>query len=179
MSENVFINIKNRSLSINGRRRNSAGRRERRDPRPGGPVRRLEHVPEGRQADLLLQLPRASGIQGLGTAGVAPGKATIRMNFDYDGGGVGKGGTATLLVNGKRSRAVGSNAPRGDLLGRRGGGSGSGDATPVTTDYKERDNGFTGKILKVTVDVKPIGAAVKAEADTGQHEAAVKQALSN
>ena len=35
------------------------------------------------------------------------------------------------------------------------------DATPVTEDYKERDNAFTGKILKVTVDVKPIklGAA--------------------
>jgi hypothetical protein len=33
---------------------------------------------------------------------------------------------------------------------------------PVTTDYRERDNVFTGKILKVTVDVKPIGAAVKA-----------------
>ncbi len=46
-------------------------------------------------------------------------------------------------------------------------GVGMDDATPVTTDYKERDNAFTGKILKVTVDVKPIGAAVKAEADTG------------
>ena len=31
------------------------------------------------------------------------------------------------------------------------------DATPVTDDYKEGDNEFTGKILKVTVDVKPIG----------------------
>jgi hypothetical protein len=49
----------------------------------------------------------------------------------------------------------------------------------VTTDYKERDNAFTGKILKVTVDVKPIGAAVKAEADTGQHMAGVKKALSD
>jgi hypothetical protein len=47
----------------------------------------------------------------------------------------------------------------------------------VTTDYKERDNAFTGKILKVTV--KPIGAAVKAEADTGQHMAGVKKALSD
>ncbi len=53
------------------------------------------------------------------------------------------------------------------------------DATPVTADYKERDNGFTGKILKVTVDVKPVGAATKAEADTGQRESAVKQGLSN
>jgi len=49
----------------------------------------------------------------------------------------------------------------------------------VTTGYKERDNAFTGKILKFTVDVKPIGAAVKAEADTGQHMASVKKALSD
>jgi hypothetical protein len=49
----------------------------------------------------------------------------------------------------------------------------------VTTDYQERDNAFTGKILKVTVDVKAIGAAIKAEADTGQRMAAVKKALSD
>jgi hypothetical protein len=53
------------------------------------------------------------------------------------------------------------------------------DATPVTTDYKERDNAFTGKILKVTVDVKPIGAAVKAEADAAKQEVATKKALSD
>src|SRR2546430_8408476 len=29
------------------------------------------------------------------------GKASVRMNFDYDGGGIGKGGMATLLVNDK------------------------------------------------------------------------------
>jgi len=49
----------------------------------------------------------------------------------------------------------------------------------VTTDYKERDNAFTSKIVKVTVDVKPIGAAVKAQADAARHETDVKTALSN
>ena len=58
-------------------------------------------------------------------------------------------------------------------------GVGMDDATPVTADYKERDNSFTGKIVKVTVDVKPIGAAVKAQADAAKHEADVKAALSN
>src|SRR6185295_18167805 len=33
---------------------------------------------------------------------VAAGKATIRMNFDYDGGGIGKGGLATILVDGAK-----------------------------------------------------------------------------
>ena len=28
------------------------------------------------------------------------------------------------------------------------------DATPVTEDYKERDNRFTGKIHKVTIELK-------------------------
>ena len=58
-------------------------------------------------------------------------------------------------------------------------GVGMDDATPVTTDYKERDNTFTGKILKVTVDVKPVGAADKAEADAGLREAKVKKGLAD
>ena len=33
----------------------------------------------------------------------------------------------------------------------------------MTADYEGGDSPFTGKILKVTVDVKPIGAAVKAD----------------
>ena len=52
-------------------------------------------------------------------------------------------------------------------------------ATPVTTDYPQYDNAFTGKILKVTVDLKPIGAAVKAQADASQQESKIKMALSN
>jgi hypothetical protein len=52
-------------------------------------------------------------------------------------------------------------------------------ATPVTTDYKQHDNAFTGKIFKVTVDVKPIGAAVKAEAEAEHHLAVVKKALAD
>ncbi len=44
---------------------------------------------------------------------LAAGKATVRMNFDYDGGGVGKGGTATSWSTARRSPAAGSNARRG------------------------------------------------------------------
>ena len=51
--------------------------------------------------------------------------------------------------------------------------------TPVTEDYKAYDNKFTGKILKVTVDVKEMGAGVRAEAAKAGAEAAKKAALSN
>jgi hypothetical protein len=111
---------------------------------------------------------------------VAAGKATIRMNFDYDGGGIGKGGTATILVNGEKVASgriehtqpmVFSADETADV--------GVDGATPVTAEYKQYDNAFTGKIIKVVVDVKPIGAAVRAEVDSGQRIAAVKKALSD
>ena len=54
---------------------------------------------------------------------LAAGKATIRMNFDYDGGGVGKGGTATHPGQRREGRQRPDRTHAGDdLLGRRDGG---------------------------------------------------------
>ena len=41
---------------------------------------------------------------------VPAGKATIRYEFAYDGGGLGKGGAGTIFVNDKRSPKDASNA---------------------------------------------------------------------
>ena len=180
MSENVFINIKNRSHSItadvvipeggaNGVILAQAGRFG------GWSLYLKDGKPTYCYNFVGLQEYKVSAPQAL-----AAGKATIRMNFDYDGGGIGKGGTATVMVNGEkvasgRIEHTQAMAFSGDETA----GVGVDDATPVTTDYKERDNAFTGKILKVTVDVKPVGAAVKAEADSGQRTAALKKALSD
>ena len=166
MSENVFINIKNRSLSITA------------DVEiPEGGANGVILAQGGRFGGWSLYLKDGKptycynflGLQEFKVAApkaVAPGKATIRMNFDYDGGGVGKGGTATILVNGEKvaSGRIERTQPM-IFSADETAGVGVDDATPVTADYKERDNAFTGKILKVTVDVKPIGAAVKAEAE--------------
>jgi arylsulfatase len=180
MSENVFINIKNRSFSINAH-----------VEIPEGGANGVILAQAGRFGGWSLYLKDGKptycynflGLQQFKVAApqaLAPGKATVRMNFDYDGGGVGKGGTATLLVNGGQVANGRIDRTQGMVFSAdETAGVGMDDATPVTTDYKERDNAFTGKILKVTVDVKPVGAAVKAAADTGQLETAVKQALSN
>jgi hypothetical protein len=53
------------------------------------------------------------------------------------------------------------------------------DATPVTANFKERDNAFTGKILKVKIVVQPLGAAVKAQAAAAKQDADLKMALPN
>ena len=49
----------------------------------------------------------------------------------------------------------------------------------MTEDYKAYDNKFTGKILKVTVEVGEMGAGTRAAAAQAGAEAAKKAALSN
>ena len=180
MSENVFINIKNRSLSITA------------DVEiPEGGANGVILVQGGRFGGWSLYFKDGKptycynfvGLHEYKVAApnaVAAGKATIRMNFDYDGGGIGKGGTASILVNGEKVASGRIEQTQfGIFSADETAAVGVDDATPVTSDYKERDNAFTGKILKVTVDVKPIGAAVKAEAEAAQKDLKVKKALSN
>lgn len=47
-------------------------------------------------------------------------------------------------------------------------------SAPVTEDYRAHDNRFTGRILKVTVDVKPMGAGEIVVASKAIAEAAGK-----
>ena len=49
----------------------------------------------------------------------------------------------------------------------------------MTDDYKEGDNKFTGKIGKVTVELKEVKAADLEEAEQARRVAVVKRGLSN
>jgi arylsulfatase len=180
MSENVFINIKNRSFSINA------------DVQiPEGGANGVIIAQAGRFGGWSLYLKEGKptfcynflGLQEFkvpAADAVAAGKATVRMNFDYDGGGIGKGGMVTLLVNGQKVASGRIERTQGMMFSAdETAGVGMDDATPVTSDYKERDNSFTGKISKLVIDVKPIGIAVKAQEDTGVRTAALKKALSD
>ena len=55
---------------------------------------------------------------------------------------------------------------------------GEDDATPVTEDCKAYDHRSTGRILKVTIDVKAMGVGERAAAVKGGTEAALKKAAS-
>jgi arylsulfatase A-like enzyme len=164
MSENVFINIKNRSLSMTADVEIPQGGSDGVILAQGGRFGGWSlYVKDGKPTYcynfLGLQQTKVAAPQAL-----TVGKATIRMDFDYDGGGVGKGGTASLLVNGEKVASGRIERTQPAIFSAdETAGVGVDDATPVTTDYKERDNAFTGKILKVTVEVKPIGTADKAE----------------
>jgi arylsulfatase len=157
MTENVFLNIKNKSKTITAE---------------------IE-VPKEATANgaLIVQGGRFGGwalyvkdgvpaydynFVGLNSTTVAskeklqPGKATIRLEFAYDGNGVGKGGLATIFVNDKKvgegriertQPMIFSADETADV--------GIDMATPVVAAIGSGNRSkFTGKIDRVTVEVK-------------------------
>ncbi len=179
MSENVFINVKNRSHTITAE---------------------VDIPKSGAKGVLLAQAGRFGGWSfylkdgkptytynwlGLQRYTVAAkqalpaGKATIRYEFAYDGGGVGKGGTGTLFVNGKkvatgridRTQCCAFSADEGADVG-------ADEGTPVTEAYKVPFK-FTGKIGKVTIELKDVKTADREEAEQARKMAVLKRALAD
>jgi arylsulfatase A-like enzyme len=162
MTENVFINIKNRSYTV------TADVTVPKDGADGVLISQAGrfggwslYVKEGKPV-------YAYNFLGLKTAKVAAtealpaGKATVRMEFAYDGPGLGKGGSVTILVNGKKVGEGKIDRTQGNFFSAdEGTDVGEDGETPVSDDYKAGDNKFRGTIHKVVVEVGPVklGAA--------------------
>jgi arylsulfatase len=181
MMENIFINVKNKSKTITA---------EIEVPQSGANGAIL--VQGGRFGGWALYVKDGMPAYDYNFLGMkhftiaaskplAPGKATIKFDFAYDGGGLGKGGLGTLFVNGEKVAegriehtqamifSADETADVGIDLG-----------TPVVeTIGSEAKSKFTGHIPKVTVEVKPMAAPDKAAAEKGQKDAAKKKALSD
>jgi arylsulfatase len=87
---------------------------------------------------------------------LTPGKHTIVFDFRYDGGGIGKGGTGTLSVDGQQvaqGRIENTVPVRFSFDETFDVGADTG--TPVSEDY-DVPFAFTGTIEKLTVDLTPI-----------------------
>jgi len=181
MTENVFINLKNKSHTITA---------EVEIPKKGANGVFLAQA--GRFGGWSFYLKDGKptytynflGLQRFTIAAAEPvpvGKATIRYEFANDGGGLGKGGLGTIFVNGRkvaegrieRTQAMIFSADEGADVGEDG-------ETPVVEDYGiPAPYKFTGRIAKVTVDLKEMKAADKAEEEKARAVAAHKKALSD
>jgi arylsulfatase A-like enzyme len=157
MLEGVFINVKNRSSTITA---------EIEVPQNGGNGTLIAqggrfggwslYVKDGMPAYDYNFL----GLQRTSIASpkkLAPGKAELRFQFDYDGGGPAKGGLGTLFVNGEKVAegripvtqpglfSADETADVGIDLG-----------TPVVEEIgAEAKSRFSGRIPKLTVEVRP------------------------
>jgi arylsulfatase A-like enzyme len=89
-----------------------------------------------------------------GESAIPAGDHQVRVEFSYDGGGLGKGGDVTLFLDGEQVGAgrvdgtipvVFSADETTDLA--------SDSATPVSDDYGPKDSAFTGRVRWVQIDL--------------------------
>jgi len=181
MSENVFINTKNSSHTITAE-----------VEIPKGGANGVVLAQAGRFGGWSLYLKNGKptytyNFVGLMRFTVAaptplpPGKATIRYEFAYDGGGLAKGGLGAIFVDGRkvaegrieRTQPMLFSADEGADVGEDG-------ETPVVEDYGiPAPYKFTGKIGKVTIDLKDMKAAEKAEESKLRAAAAHRRAMAD
>ena len=89
------------------------------------------------------------------SAKLPKGKATVTMNFAYEGGKPGAGGTATLYINGDSVGSVKLDETQFAIFSAdESAGVGSDPETAVSDDYTAHGSKFTGKIDKVTINLK-------------------------
>lgn len=156
MMENVFIDIKNRSKTITAEL-----------DIPEGGANGVVIAQGGRFGGWSLYLKDGKpaytyNFLGLNLYTVASstalpaGKAIVVFDFAYEGGGPGKGGTGTLSVNGQKvaEGRIDHTQPR-LFSADETADVGVDEATPVVAGIGDgAKNRFTGKIEKVTVEVK-------------------------
>jgi arylsulfatase len=96
---------------------------------------------------------------------LGPGKHTVVLAFRYDGGGAGKGGLATMTVDGEK---VAEGRVERTLAFRisidEGFDVGEDSGTPVNHSYDVPFR-FTGRIEKLTIDLAPVAKADRAAVD--------------
>ncbi|MGE5362275.1 MAG: arylsulfatase [Bacteroidales bacterium] len=175
MSENAFINVKNRSLTITADVEVAAGGANGVILAQGGRFGGWSLYMKGGKPIYVYNFLGLQRFTVASAQALPSGKATIRFEFAYDGGGLAKGGLGTMYVNDKK--VAEGRIERTEPLqfsADDGADVGVDEGTPVTEDYKSLDSGFTGKIIKVKVDVKEMGAGVKTEAAKAGADAARK-----
>ncbi len=180
MTENVMINMKNRSHTVTAE-----------ISVPRGGARGVIISQAGRFGGWSLYLKNGKpaytyNFLGLKSTTIAAkqaipaGKSTVRFEFAYDGGGLGKGGTGMIFVNDRkvargridRTQPFIFSADEGTDVGEDG-------ETPVADYGIPAPYKFTGKIHKVTIDVQEMKKTDKADEEKGRAVAAHKKALSD
>ena len=157
MMENTFMNVKNRSKSITADVEIPQGGASGAILVQGGRFGGWSlHMREGKPTNEYNWLGLERFVVESPDA-LPPGNATIKLDFAYEGGGPGKGGTATLSVNGKKvaEGKIGRTQPN-IFSADETADVGLDNQTPVALGigYGPVETTFSGKIDKVVVEVK-------------------------
>ena len=154
LTENAVINIKNKSHSVTDELRIPEGGAEGVIVAQGGEFAGWSlYVKDGRPKYCY----NLFGLQRFyveGETEIPPGTHQVRMEFEYDGGGLAKGGTVSLYLDGAKS---GEGRVEGTVPMMFSGDEtcdiGSDTASPVSDDYTSEGSSFTGIVDWVQLDI--------------------------
>jgi arylsulfatase len=154
LSENCVVNVKNKSHAITAQvvipGEGASGVIIAQGAAIGGWVL---YVKDGRPAYCynLLGLRR---FKVYGDGPIPAGEHQVRMEFTYDGGGLAKGGTATLYVDGAKVGEGRVDATQAMIFSADDTTDvGNDSGTPVSDDYGPKTSKFTGRIKWVQIDL--------------------------
>jgi arylsulfatase A-like enzyme len=174
MMEGVFVNVKNRSKTITAELELPQGVANgtviAQGGRFGGWSLYVKNGVPG-YAYNFLGLQQTSIVA---TKPLAPGKATLKFDFAYDGGGPGKGGLGTLYVNGEKvAEGRIEHTQAGMFSADETADVGIDLGTPVVEAIgAEARSKFNGHIPKLTVEVHSADATAAAAARAAQQKVA-------
>jgi arylsulfatase len=171
LSENSVINVKNKSHSVTAEIEVPDTGAEGVIIAQGGNIGGWSLYAKGGKLKYCYNLLGVQYFYVESAAKLPAGQHQVRMEFAYDGGGLGKGGTATLYVDGKPAGS-GKIAATAAMIFSADDGCDVGCDTgaPVSQDYGPRGNAFTGR-------VKGVEIAIDTADDNADHMVAPEEAV--
>ncbi|MFB7375232.1 arylsulfatase [Streptomyces sp. NPDC056222] len=156
LSESSLVNVKNKSFSITAEIASTNGPVSGVILAQGGSFGGWSLYARQGRAKFAYNLCAMETAEIEAVRPVPSGEHQVRMEFDYDGGGLGKGGTVSLFYDGDKvgEGHIEHTVPfifSADETADIGQDSG----TPVTPDYESANGAFTGDIHWVQVDTGP------------------------
>jgi len=171
LSENSVINIKNKSHSVTAEIVVPTTGAEGVIVAQGGNIGGWSLYAKGGKLKYCYNLLGIDQFYAESSTVLSPGDHQVRMEFAYAGGGLGKGGVASLFVDGKKV-GEGKVAATAAMIFSADDGCDVGvdTASPVSPDYGPRGNEFTGTI-------KGVQLAIAEDAVSLDHLVSPEQAL--
>ena len=180
LSENSVINIKNKSHAITAEIVVPESGAEGVIIAQGGNIGGWRLYAKGGKLKYCYNLLGVQQFYAESAAPIPAGDHQVRMEFAYAGGGLGKGGTVSLFIDGKKvgEGKVGATAP---MIFSADDGCDVGEDTgaPVSPDYGPRGNAFSGRVKGVQIAIaeaadEPATPGVAGRSHSHCHGAAMK-----
>jgi len=171
LSENSVLNIKNKSHSVTAEIVVPAKGAEGVIVCQGGNIGGWSLYAKGGKLKYCYNLLGIQCFFAESASALPAGEHQVRMEFAYAGGGMGKGGTVTLYVDGKKvgEGKVAATAPI-VFSADDGCDVGVDTGSPVSSDYGSRGNEFNGRI-------KGVQLAIAEDAVSADHRVSPEEAL--